>query len=152
MTQWHIDKPLFLLPPPAPHLVAQLCLIRLNSIPQLPIRTLHLTRYLAIYVQVSRFDRDGVVTGFLCAIGSGELDLKAFGEHGEGVPGPDDGAVVGACCEVLPVRSVEAEGWIGDEDADGGEEAGWECKEDGGAKGVDRLKVLGHGYSVGRVD
>ena len=80
------------------------------------------------------------------------MDLKAFGEHGERVPGPDDSAVVGACCEFLPVRGVEAEGWIGDEDADGCEEAGGECKEDGGAKSVDGLKVSGDAGWVGRID
>ena len=108
--------------------MAQMCLISLNRIPQLSICTLHLTRYITIYVRLSRLDRDGVITGFLCAIGSGELDLKAFGEHGERIPGPDDGAMVGACCEFLPVRGVEAVGWIGDEDADGCEEAGGKCK------------------------
>ena len=128
MTQWHIDEPLFLIPPPAPHLGAQMCLIRLNRIPQLSIRTLHLTCYLPIYVRISRLDRDSIETGRLCCVSSVELDLKAFGEHGERVPGPDDSAVVGACREFLPVRGVEAEGWIGDEDADGCEEAGWKCK------------------------
>lgn len=118
-------------------------LIRLNRIPQFSIRTLHLALYLTIHVRVSRLDGDGVNTRFFCTDSSGKLDLEAFGEHGERVPGPDDSAVVGACCEFLPVRGVEAEGWIGDKDANGCEEAGGKYQEDGGAKCVDRLKVLG---------
>ena len=127
-------------------------LIRLNCIPQLPICTPHLTLYLTIHVRVSRLARDRVDTRFLCTSSSGELDLKAFGEHGERVPGPNYSAVVGACCEFFPVRGVEAEGWIGDEDADGCEEAGGKCAEDGCAKGVDRLKVSGDAGWIGRVD
>ena len=120
-----------------------MALIRLNRIPQLSIRTVHLTLYLTIYIRISRLDRDGVNTGFLCTGSGGELDLETFGEHGERVPRPDDGAVVGACCEFSPVRGVEAESWIGDEDADGCKEASGKREEDGRAKGVDCLKVSG---------
>lgn len=102
-------------------------LVRFNRIPQLSIRTLHLALYLTIYVRVGRPSRDGVNTGFFCTGSSGKLDLEAFGKHGERIPGPDYSAVIGACCEFLPVQGVEAVGWIGDEDADGCEEAGWKC-------------------------
>ena len=129
-----------------------MALIRLNRIPQLSIRTLHLTLYLTIYIRISRLDRDGVNTGFLCTSSGGELDLETFSEHGERVPGPNDGAVVGACCEFSPVRGVEAVGWIGDEDANGCEEARRKYTEDGGAKGVDRLEVLSDACWIGRAD
>lgn len=122
-----------------------MALIRFNRIPQLNVRTLHVILYLTIYVRVSRLDRDGVNTGFFCTYSSEELNLETFGEHGERIPGPDDSAVVGACCEFLPVRGVEAVSWVCNEDADGCEETGGECTQDGGAKGIDRLEVLADG-------
>ena len=152
MTQWHIYKSVFLIPPPAPHLRAQMALVCLNGIPQLYVRALHLVFYLTIYVRVSRLGCDGVNTSFFCTCSSEELNLETFGEHGERIPGPDYSAMVGACCEFLPVRGVKAVSWVCNENADGREKAGGKHTQDRGAKRVDRLEVLNDACWVGRVD
>lgn len=78
--------------------------------------------------------------------------MKPTGQHDEGVPRPDDGAVVGSACEGAGMRRVGAKGGVGDEDADGGGEAGGEGSEDGGGKTVEGEEILSEGGWVGRMD
>ncbi len=75
MTQRHIRKSPFpilpipfglLIPPPAPHLGAQMHRIRIDRIPQLPVRTLHLGQDVGVKVRIGRVHRDGVDAGLLC--------------------------------------------------------------------------------------
>ncbi len=80
------------------------------------------------------------------------MGFKPTGQHGEGVPGPDDGAVVGSACEGAGMRRVGAKGGVGDEDADGGREAGGESSEDGGGETVEGEEMLGEGGGVGRMN
>ncbi len=80
------------------------------------------------------------------------MGFKPTGQHGEGVPGPDDGAVVGSACEDAGMRRVDAKGGVGDKNADGGEEAGGESSENGGGETFEGEKMLGEGCGVGRMD
>lgn len=139
-------------PPPAPHLGAQMLRVRLDRIPQLPIRTLHLGKDVGVQARIGRPYRNGVDARLLCGGCCGKLDFEAFGEHGEGIPGPDDGAVVFACCTCSSVRGIGAVGRVGDEDANRCGETGGECTEDGAGDGVERLEMSGDAGGVGRVD
>jgi hypothetical protein len=50
------------------------------------------------------------------------------------------------------MRRVGAKGGVGDEDADGGREAGGESSEDGGGETVEGEEMLGEGGGVGRMN
>ena len=112
--------------------------VRLDRIPQLPIRTLHLGPDVGVKVRIGRLRRDGVDAGLLCDGCGGKLDFETFGEHGERIPGPDDGAMVGACCKYSSMRGIAAVGWVGNKDADWCGETGRECAEDGAGESVER--------------
>lgn len=86
--------------------------IRLDSIPQLPIRTPHLGPDVGVKVRTGRFDRDGVDAGLVCDGCCGKLDFEAFGKHSQRVPGPDDCTVVGACCKYSSMRGIGAVGRV----------------------------------------
>lgn len=60
--------------------------------------------------------------------------------------------MVGCACEDAGMRRVGAKGGVGDEDADGGEEAREEGSEDGVGETVESGEMLGEGGWVGRMD
>ena len=137
---------------PRPHLPRQLTLILLNHIPKLIIRRLDIPINRVITTE-SRYRRGSLLPFMPTATRDGrvgvggdlaaaELELKTLGHHGEW-PGPNDGAVVRACCPVLRVHGCTAECWVRDEHAGRGHQACWEGAADVGGGVVEVGGELG---------